>query len=295
MPNARNGLGKGLNVLFADAAEESGSNKTRNELPLDEIVPNPNQPRLEFDDAALDELAASIKKEGLLQPIVVRQTGNKYQIIAGERRWQACRKIGLESVPVKIMQADEAKAIELALIENLQRSNLNPIEEAKGYRSLIEASGMTQSEIAESVSKSRATITNALRLLDLPDEVQNLLYEAKLTAGHARAILAVPDDDKRVQLAQKVIENRLSVRETENLARLFSVGDVERTKRPPTPRTFKNVARKLRIQLGTGVSVKNSRGKNRIEIEFSDEDDLERIFSIISGKGEGTDTSREES
>jgi len=278
----KGGLGKGLGALMPDAAMESGSVKVTNELPIESIIPNPRQPRTDFDEAGIAELAASIKKDGLLQPIVVRPDGEKYQIIAGERRWQACRSLDMRNVPVKIMEADEVRTLELALIENLQRTNLNAIEEARGYKALISASGMTQSQLAERVSKSRASVTNAMRLLDLSDEVQEYLYEGKLTAGHARAILAVPDEEKRIKLAQKVVEDKLSVRDTENLAKLFSAQQGEHARRVPAPRSFKTVARKLRQQLGTTVHVKNSRGKNRIEIEFKDEDDLERIFTMLN-------------
>lgn len=289
MSGSKGGLGKGLSALMPDAAMESGSVKITNELPIESIIPNPHQPRTDFDDVGIEELAASIKKDGLLQAIVVRPDGDKFQIIAGERRWQACRSLDMKTVPVKIMEVDEVRTLELALIENLQRTNLNAIEEARGYKALINASGMTQSQLATTVSKSRASITNAMRLLDLPEQVQEYLYEGKLTAGHARAILAVPDEDRRVKLAEKVVENRLSVRDTENLARLFSAQPDEQVRRVAAPRAFKTVARKLRQQLGTTVHVKNSRGRNRIEIEFKDEEDLERIFVMLNSENQDKD------
>lgn len=287
---AKSGLGKGLNSLVGDAAEESGSNNLIAELPLKDIIPNPNQPRTHFDEHGIEELAASIRNEGLLQPIIVKPEGKKYQIIAGERRWQACKSIGMETVPVRVMSVDKVATIKLALIENLQRTNLNPVEEAKGYRELINASGMTQAELAEAVSKSRASVANSMRLLDLPEEVLELLYEGRITSGHGRAILTVPDEEKRISLAKKIATENLSVRDAETLARLYAAGNTERPKRVPTPRTFKKVAQKLRQQLGTNVRVKNSRGKNRIEIEFKDEDELERIFTIINGQGDGEST-----
>lgn len=289
MSGSKGGLGKGLSALMPDAAMESGSVKITNELPIESIIPNPHQPRTDFDDVGIEELAASIKKDGLLQAIVVRPDGDKFQIIAGERRWQACRSLDMKTVPVKIMEVDEVRTLELALIENLQRTNLNAIEEARGYKALINASGMTQSQLATTVSKSRASITNAMRLLDLPEQVQEYLYEGKLTAGHARAILAVPDEDRRVKLAEKVVENKLSVRDTENLARLFSAQPDEQARRVAAPRAFKTVARKLRQQLGTTVHVKNSRGRNRIEIEFKDEEDLERIFVMLNSENQDKD------
>lgn len=280
----KGGLGKGLNALLPNAAAESGSNTELNELPINLISPNPNQPRTDFDDASINELAESIKKDGLLQPIVVRPDGKKYQIIAGERRWQACKSIGFERVPVKVMDADEAKTLELALIENLQRADLNPMEEARGYKALIDATGMTQGQLAETVCKDRTTVTNMLRLLDLPEEVQELVYEKKISMSHARTILSMPDEEQRIKLAERVAKDNLSVRETENLARLLIASQGERAKRTPSPRTFKTVARKLRQELGTTVQIKNSRGKNRIEIGFRDEDDLVRIFNILNGK-----------
>lgn len=281
---SKGGLGRGINSLVAAAAEESGSDAVITELSIKQIIPNPNQPRTNFDEKGIEELAASIKKEGLLQPIIVRPDGEKYQIIAGERRWQACRSLGLEKIPVRVMPVDDVKTLEIALIENLQRSNLNPVEEARGFKDLINASGMTQAQLAEAVAKSRVSIANSLRLLDLPEEVQELLYDGKLTAGHGRAILAVPEEDKRIKLAQKIVNDNLSVREAENLAKLYSVGEIERGKRTVSPRSFKTVARKLRQQLGSNVRVKTIRGKSRIEIEFKDEDDLQRVFNIIAGQ-----------
>ena len=279
---AKGGLGKGLTSLMADAAVESGSNSMLSELPIKSIKPNPNQPRKDFDEEGIKELADSIKKEGLLQPIVVRPEGKGYQIIAGERRWQACKTLGMKTIPARIMSVDTVETLKLALIENLQRTNLNPIEEAKGFESLIAASGMTQTELAEAVSKSRASIANALRLLDLPAVVIEMLYESKLTAGHGRAILSVADDDKRIDLANRVVKEGLSVRETEALARLFSAGRTEQVRNPPLPQSYKKVAHQLRKTLDTNVRIKNSRGRNRIEIEFRDEEDLERILDLIN-------------
>lgn len=252
------------------------------ELPIKSIEPNPNQPRKDFDEEGIKELADSIEKEGLLQPIVVRPEGKGYQIIAGERRWQACKTLGMKTIPARIMSVDTVETLKLALIENLQRTNLNPIEEAKGFESLIAASGMTQTELADAVSKSRASVANALRLLDLPDMVIDMLYENKLTAGHGRAILSVADEGKRIDLANRVVKEGLSVRETEALARLFSAGGTEQVKKAPLPQSYKKVAQQLRKTLDANVRVKNSRGRNRIEIEFKDEEDLERIFDLIN-------------
>ena len=176
--------------------------------------------------------------------------GEGYQIIAGERRWRASRHAGLERVPVRVRSSTEIESLEIALIENLQRRDLNPIEEGRGYRRLLTEHRMTQAEFADKVSKSRSTITNALRLLDLPEEVQEMVYEGGMSAGHARAVLSVPDEAGRLKLAKRIVEDGLSVRETENLARLFAVGQTERAPRPATPKSFKVVARQLRRKLG---------------------------------------------
>jgi len=235
-----------------------------------------------MDEQALAELADSVKKVGLLQPIIVRAMGEGYQIIAGERRWRACRIAGLDRVPVRVLSTNETESLEIALIENLQREDLNAIEEARGYRKLLSEFQMTQAELADKVSKSRSTITNALRLLDLPEEVQDLVYSGALSAGHARAVLSVPEEAARVRLAGKIVEDGLSVREAENLARLFAAGHAERAPRPVAPKSFKLVARKLRRILGTNVRVRQGKDKNKLEIEFRTEEELERIFTLLT-------------
>lgn len=255
------------------------------EVPIDLVEPNPDQPRTNFKKEELEELAESIKKNGLLSPILVRKQGDKYQIIAGERRWQACKKIGLKKVPIRIKDADDEQTIILALIENIQRSNLNPIEEAYGYRRMMERGKMTQAEVAQAVSKGRTTITNALRLLELPEDAQKLLFEEQITAGHARAILSIPTEEGRRKLIDKLTNDKLSVREAENLARLLS-GKVSegKVKRPPAPKSFKTVARALSDSLEADVKIRSSRGKNKIEIAFADEEELQRIFKAIAGE-----------
>lgn len=278
------GLGKGLSALISSASEESlVQGDTVDELSVAIIEPNPNQPRTDMDEDRIAELADSIKRHGLLQPIVVRPHGDKYQIIAGERRWRASRLAGLKTVPVRIMNSDDMQSLELALIENLQREDLNALEAAYGYKRLIDVHSMTQTALAESLSMSRSAVANTMRLLDLPEGVQALVYEGKLSAGHARAILAIADDDARLRMAERVVENSMSVRETENLVRLMDGGDIPRVSRPATPKSYKAVARKLRRIFTTGVRVTQSRGKNRIEIEFADEADLFRIFEAITG------------
>ena len=262
---------------------KSVTQRRTDEVPIDSVSPNPDQPRTNFKREELEELASSIEKDGLLQPILVRPMGSqKYQIIAGERRWQACKMVGLPTVPVRIKEADDDKALELALVENVQRSDLNPIEEAYGYRRMMERRNLTQSEVAQAMSKGRSTVANALRLLELPEEAQQLLFEEQITAGHARAILSIPTNAGRQKLTDKLVEQKLTVREAEAIARLLSGrrDDAPRQKEP-VPKTFKTVARALRDVLGTNVKVKSVQGKNKIEIEFKDEEDLERLFEEL--------------
>lgn len=284
-PKKRSGLGRGLSALVSEAEYETGGSSaaatSETKLPIEDIVPNPNQPRIHFNETELRELSESIQEHGVLQPLLVRKHGNGYEIIAGERRYQASKLAGLEELPVIIKEVNDEEMLALALIENLQRSDLNPVEEAKGYRQLIDASGMTQEALSKAVSKSRSAITNSLRLLDLPDVVQQMIFEGKLTAGHARAILAVPYEDARIRLAEKVVAEGLSVRATENLAPLFSAGETPKTSRSATPQSFKKAARVLRQVFNTNVRVKSSRGKNKIEIEFKDEEELSRILGEI--------------
>lgn len=255
------------------------------EVLLAQVHPNPNQPRTNFKPEEIEELANSIKRHGLLQPILVRKTGDGYEIIAGERRWQACRSLGMETIPVRFWLADDTEAFEAALVENIQRSDLNPIEEAYGYKRLMERKGMTQSEVAQTVSKGRSTIANALRLLDLPEEAQQLLFEEKITAGHARAILSVPTLGGKKSLTNKLMEEKLSVRETEAIARLLAGREKAAStpsSRVPTPQSFKKAARSMSKILELPVRVKTVQGKNKIEIQFKDEDELQRVVAVLS-------------
>lgn len=259
------------------------------EVPIELVHPNPNQPRMHFNKEELDELALSIEKDGLLQPILVREDAEGYEIIAGERRWQASQLAGLEKVPVRIKEADDMKVLELALIENLQRSDLNPIEEAYGYKRMMERGNRTQSEVASAVSKGRSTIANALRLLDLPEDAQQMLYEEKITAGHARAILAIPSDEGRAKLTEKLAKEKLSVREAESLARLIAGREKQKNnpvKKPPKPRFFRRAAKDLSESFDTKVQVRSVNGKNKIEIEFKDEEDLHRLYDLMKHSAE---------
>ena len=278
-------------VETAGASESSAEAAPHHldEVPIELEHPNPNQPRMHFNKEELDELALSIEKDGLLQPILVREDAEGYEIIAGERRWQASQLAGLKKVPVRIKEADDMKVLELALIENLQRSDLNPIEEAYGYKRMMERGNRTQSEVASAVSKGRSTIANALRLLDLPEDAQQMLYEEKITAGHARAILAIPSDEGRAKLTEKLAKEKLSVREAESLARLIAGREKQKNnpvKKPPKPRFFRRAAKDLSESFDTKVQVRSVNGKNKIEIEFKDEEDLHRLYDLMKHSAE---------
>lgn len=286
-------LGKGLNALFTETVAESGFEPEAS-LPIASIVTNPDQPRKSFDETQLSELSDSIKQNGVLQPILVRKKGNMFEIVAGERRYQASKLAGLKEIPAIVRDIDDAEVFQLALIENLQRSDLTPIEEARGYRQLLDTKGLTQEGLAKILSKSRSAIANTLRLMDLPQEVQDMMEEGQITAGHARAILAVPTEEGRIKLAQKVVAENLTVRQTENLAPLFSVTRDEIKPKNPAPQYFKRAARTLRQALDTTVKVKQVRGKNKIEIEFKDEDDLIRIIDQLSSGSQTQESSWED-
>lgn len=282
----KSGLGRGLGLLVGEADAETAGMRPDSTLSLNEIKPNKGQPRKTFKPEELAELTDSIKKNGVLQPILVRKKDSGYEIVAGERRYQAAKAAGLSEVPVIIREISDEDVFKLALIENLQRSDLTPLEEARGYRRLIKDKGLTQEELAQALSKSRSAIANTLRLLDLPAEVQELVENGKLTAGHARAILAVPSEEGRIRLAEKVARESLSVRQTESLAPLFSVTERDdRLVRAPLPPSYKRAARQMRLALDTNVRVKNVRGKNKIEIEFKSEDELAHIVDLLAGPG----------
>lgn len=281
----KGGLGKGLESLMGGADAEVSAVTPSSTLPLSQIKPNKGQPRKKFDQQSLENLSDSIKKNGVLQPILVRKKGANYEIVAGERRYQAAKLAGLEEIPVSIREISDDEVFQLALIENLQRSDLDPIEEALGYKKLIKDNGFTQEQLGKILSKSRSAIANSLRLLDLPQEVQDMMADGKLTAGHARAILAVAGEEGKLKLAQKVLEQGLSVRQTENLAPLFSGNNEtgEKPRREPVPQSFKRAQRQLRLALDTNVKVKRVRNKNKVEIEFADEEELAQLVDRLSG------------
>jgi len=280
----KRGLGSGLGALFGDDVLSTSPLK-ESTLPIAKVEPRADQPRYSFDELALDELSESIKKYGLIQPITVRALdGGYYQIIAGERRWRAARMAGLEEVPVRIIEADDRKAMELALVENLQREDLNPIEEARGYRTLMEDYGLTQEEASDAVGKSRPAIANALRLLKLSEAVTAMVENGSISAGHARALLGLSDSKKQLELAEAVIARGLSVRQTEALVKKLSREVAE--KEPESTNSIivdyvKEVERELENALGRKVKLVEGKKSGRIEIEFYGADDREALINKL--------------
>ena len=276
------GLGKGLGALLGDFAEEPIEQSAYRELPIYKVEPNPDQPRREFDEEELQALADSISVHGVIQPLTVREmpTGY-YQIIAGERRWRAARMAGLSDVPVVVIEADDKKAMELALIENLQRQDLNVVEEALGYQALIENYGLTQEEAAERVGKSRPAVANTLRLLTLCPEVLELLKEGQLTAGHARAILSLKGEKKQLEAAKKIIALALSVRQTETLCKNMNKEPVEKPKVTFEVDYVAECEKSLSKHLGRGVKIVNGKRKGRFELEFYGEEDLQNLLDAL--------------
>ena len=279
----QSGLGRGLGALLDDPnldfTQQKGGVTT---VPLHRVEPNPLQPRKEFEPEAMQALADSIAEHGLIQPLTVREAGNGYyQIIAGERRWRAARMAGLQEVPVLVIEADDRKVMELALVENLQREDLNPMEEAQGYKTLMDEYGLTQNETAQRVGKSRPAVANALRLLSLSDELADLVRDGTLSPGHARALLGLKSEKLRLQAAQRVIALQLSVRQTETLCKTL---EKPREKAEPAPLEVDYVAeceRSLSRRLGRRVRIVNGKRKGRFELEFYGQDDLNRLLFAL--------------
>ena len=276
------GLGKGLGALLGDFNEVSTEKSPYQLLPIYKVEPNKDQPRQDFDEEELQALADSISEHGVIQPLTVRElSSGYYQIIAGERRWRAARLAGLREIPAVIIEADDRKVMELALIENLQRQDLNPVEEALGYQSLMADHGLTQEEAAKRVGKSRPAVANALRLLNLCPEVLQMLREGKLSPGHARAILTLKTEKKQQDVAQKVCALDLSVRQTELLCKNI---DKEPVKETPPSFAVDYVAeceKSLSKQLGRGVKIVNGKRKGKFELEFYGQDDLQVLLDLL--------------
>ena len=296
----RNGLGKGLDSLIPAKAENKVARADKETKPvpakedntsgtgeillkINQVEPNRDQPRKEFDEDSLLELADSIKQFGVLQPLLVQKKKDYYEIIAGERRWRAAKLAGIKEVPVLIKDYTEQEIVEISLIENIQRENLNPIEEAMAYKRLLEEFNLKQDEVAERVSKSRTAVTNSMRLLKLSDRVQQMIVDDMISTGHARALLAIDDEEQQYLLANKIFDEKLSVRETEKL-----VKSLKNPKKPVKKEkkehmfVYENLEERMKNIMGTKVSVNaKSNGKGKIEIEYYSEEELERIYDLI--------------
>jgi ParB family transcriptional regulator, chromosome partitioning protein len=299
---AKQALGKGLGALIRkspttpvavpDAVTSAEDFKRVREVPIDHVVPSPLQPRTYFIESPLDDLMESIRQHGIIQPLIVRPVNGKLELIAGERRWRASGKLGLATVPVIEREASDRDVLEMALIENLQREDLNAIEEARGYVRLAKEFSMKQDEIAVRVGKSRASVANAMRLLDLHPDVQTLVAQGRLTVGHAKAVLAIKDHDSQLLAADRIIRHQLTVRAAEKLAQSFSndrspttgegrsAGSVNRE----VDVQIRAIANKLREHLATHVAIQHSAKKGRIEIEYYGDDDLLRLLELIGVK-----------
>lgn len=285
----KSGLGKGLDAILndkydsqaLDTAEYSDSSKIV-ELKIIDVEPNKEQPRKEFDKEKLEELANSISEHGVIQPIIVVKKGKTYQIVAGERRWRASKQAGLKKIPALIRDYDELKVMEVALIENLQREDLNPVEEALGYKSLMDSFALTQDKISERVGKSRSAVANSLRLLNLPEEVLKLLEAGKISTGHAKVILSVSSEKEQLQIAEIIVEKKLSVRETEALIKNKS--KIKRNVSKSSEEfkmAVKNMENNFSKYFGTKVKIKETNGKGKIEISYYSRDEFERIAEML--------------
>ena len=288
----RGGLGRGLSALIP-GAPESGEASGLLEVPVNAVSPNPKQPRTRFDDEAIGSLASSIREVGILQPIVVRKAGAGYELIAGERRLRAAKIAGLATIPVVVRDTDDADTLREALIENIHREDLGPIELAEAFRQLLEELGLKQEELADRVGVSRSHIANTIRLLQLPIDVQQLLTDGKLQAGHARALLSLGDGEAQNTLALRTVAEDLTVRDVEELVRRYVDGPAETpvkaevTDPPPTDTTMSEVEELLSEQLATRVQIQMGKKRGRVMIEFGSADDLDRIVSEIIGSGPG--------
>lgn len=291
---AARGLGKGLDALIPVSGEPKGNKKAGEEgekekgpetlVKITMVEPNREQPRKTFDEDALNELAESIRQFGLLQPILVQDRKDHYEIIAGERRWRAAKIAGLKEVPVIIKNLTEQEIVEISLIENIQRENLNPIEEALAYKKLLNEFHLKQEEVAERVSKSRTAVTNSMRLLKLQDEVQKMVVDEEITTGHARALLGIEDGERQIACAKKIVDEKLSVRDVEKLVKNMNKPAKEKkeTKENKVNFIYQDIGEKLKRFFGTKVSVTGKEnGAGKIEIEFYSNEDLERILDIL--------------
>ncbi len=281
----KKGLGKGLGALLNTDEAIDTALDSQNELKISQIEPNKNQPRTEFDSEKLQTLADSIEKYGILQPIVVKKQDNGfYKIIAGERRWRAAKLAGLTKVPVIIKEYDDRETMEIALIENLQREDLNPFEEARGYRELMDIFSMTQEQVAQKVGKSRSAVANSIRLLSLCDEIKKLVLDKELTVGHVRALLATDNETVQLAAAKKIVEEGLTVRQTEAFIKSMLQEKKEKKKNPVDEelrRYLMTLEKRLSDSLGTKVTIQSKKDRGKIEIEYYNNEDFERIMKMI--------------
>ncbi|KYG89818.1 ParB/RepB/Spo0J family partition protein [Metasolibacillus sp. FSL H7-0170] len=273
------GLGKGIGALFPEEAVQQEGNVQQ--VAIDKFVANPFQPRKLFQDEALDELAQSIKEHGIIQPILARKKGRKFEIIAGERRWRAAKLAGLDEIPVLVKEMTEQQMMEVAILENLQREDLTPIEEAEAYSSLIEQLNFTQEDLANRLGKSRPHIANHIRLLQLPEEVRALVNDGSLTMGHGRTLLGLKNKRQIAEVAKKVIAQQLNVRQLEALVQSLNENVSRETKTPARDIFVQATEAQLRDYFGTSVQIKKQKDKGKIEIEFYSDEDLERILEIL--------------
>lgn len=279
---SQKGLGRGLGALLGDLSEPAQGGSPYMELPLHRIEPNPGQPRKDFDPEELEALAQSVRAHGLMQPLTVRETQpGHYQIVAGERRWRACRMAGVTTVPCMVVEADDKKATELALIENLQRQDLNPVEEALGYQSLMRDYRMTQEEMAARVGKSRPSVANALRLLSLSEKCLDMVKEGRLSPGHARAVLSLKGEKLQEEAAQKIVNLGLSVRQAELLCKNMAKTPAPRKEAALTVDYVAECEKTLSKHLGRGVRIVNGKRKGRFELEFYGQEDLQTLLDAL--------------
>lgn len=276
----KKGLGKGLGALIPGFGE--AKDQEVHEIPISDIVESPFQPRKKIDEEKIKELAASIKEHGIIQPVIVRRNGAKYELIAGERRYRAAVLAGLKSIPALIKNVTNDESLMLALIENLQRENLNPVEEAEGYRTLIESFGLTQEEAAQKVGKSRTAVTNALRILKLPTTIKEMIVKGDLSAGHARALLSVKSKEKQIELANLITKKGLSVREAELLSREFNVREKRQRKVTEIPPRASGVLERLSSLLGKKIKIRMTKRSVKVEIAFRNIEEIEAFVERIS-------------
>lgn len=303
MAKKARGLGKGLDALFGDmevSVEPSSKEEESSEvhdieaaethegikyIDINNIKPNANQPRKTFDEGKLEELADSIREHGLIQPLVVRKSTNGYEIVAGERRWRAARKIGIKEIPAIVRELSDEENMLLAIIENMQREDLDPIEEAEGISQMIETYGLSQEQVSKSLGKSRPYITNQLRLLKLPEEIRKMVSDGRLSSGHVRALITIDDEEKQIKLAVQAVEQGLSVRQVEALAKANKNVKKSKAAKKKKSADVKRVEEDLKVALGTKVNLNQNGKKGKIEIEFYSKDELERLIELLKSLG----------